>query len=160
MLKKILYAVMIIVIVSGAVYSYKKVGFGRKIGMLFQTAFGDANNMGGPGGRPPMGGDMEGRQRPGYRPGGEGDQSQSWEGGSQGPPQMQGSMEGRQRPDFRQGGERGGRPPQGMGRGPGPGGIISLREVIPYTFILAFFIMITRLTETFIKRRFGSKSSI
>ena len=157
MLKKILYALMVVVIVTGAVYSYKKVEFGRKTGMMFQIVFGDANNMGGPGGRPPMGENMEGRQPPGFGPGGERGQAPSREGGFPGRGQMEGNMEGMQRPDFPQGGERGEGPPQGMGRG--PGGIISLRDVIPYTFILAFFVLITRVIEVFIKRMFYSRPS-
>jgi hypothetical protein len=142
MLKRILYWVMVVVIVVGSVYSYNKLGFGRKTAMLFQVAFGDAANMGGPGGARPEG-----------RPG----QIASGEGGFQGGQQVQGNVPG-QRPDFQPGGEAGGRPPQGMGKGGGPGGgTISVKNVIPYTFIFAFFVLITCVIEKSI-RRFSSKA--
>jgi hypothetical protein len=150
MLKRILYWVMVIVIVGGAVYSYNKLGFGRKTAMLFQVAFGDAANMGGPGGGP-------GGQAPGARPEGGPGQIAPGEGGFQGGQQGQENVQG-QRPNFKPGNEAGGRPPQGPGRGSGPGGgIISVRNVIPYTFILAFFALITCVIEKSI-RRFPSKA--
>lgn len=196
MIKKILYWLMVLVIVVGAVYSYNKVGFARKTAMVFQTIFGEDGAM-GPGGRPPMGRNMQEGQGPGMPPDGERGQFQPGEGGRQGAPQVmeqntqggqapgitpegvqgqyqqvegasQGipqtgqSMQGGQAPVF-QGGERGRMAPQGgMNRagGPvGPGGVISLREVIPYTFIFAFFVLITCMIEGTVKRFFRSKSA-
>jgi hypothetical protein len=147
MIKKALYWIIVVVIVGGAVYSYQKVGFGRKTAMLFQTAFGDANSMGGPGGGPPGGGrgpEMNQGQAPGQ--GGE----------LQGGQQAQGGAENQGR-GFQPGGEQGGRPPQGGGPGGRPGGgpgggIISVRNVIPYTFIFAFFALFTCVIENFINR--------
>ena len=166
MIKKILYALMVVIIVVGAVYSYKKVGFGRNTAMLFQVIFGDASSM-GPGGRPPMDGNRDGG--PVMRPEGGPGRGSSGEGTFQGK-QLQGKPEG-QSPNFTQGGERGqmptfqpgsegGRRPQGnIKTGGGPGGIISLRNVIPYAFIFSFFVIITCLIEGFIRRAFYSKSS-
>jgi len=151
MIKKILYWVMVVVIVVGAVYSYNKVGFGRNTAMLFQTAFGDATSMGGPGGGPAGGG-----QAPGVRPEGGPGQASSGEGGSQGRPAMEGAGE-QQRPNFQPGGAGGARPQGDMKMGGGPGGIISVRNVIPYAFILAFFVLITCIIEKTI-RRFYSKA--
>lgn len=146
MIKKILYWIIVVVIVVGAVYSYNKVGFGRKSAMLFQMAFGDANGMAGPGGAPPIGG-----RGPGMPPVGASGQGVTPEGtGFQGGPPAQGSVEGQGR-GFQPGGESGGRPPQGNGGG-GPGGIISVRNVIPYTFIFAFFVLITCVIEKTIRR--------
>jgi hypothetical protein len=135
MIKKILYGVMVVIIVGGAVYSYSKVEFGKKTAMLFQIVLGDANSMGGPGGvRPPREQNTGDGHAQGFRP----------EGG----------------PGQAPSGERGGRPPQGMGRDGGPGGrIISVNKVIPYTFIFAFFILLTCVIEKTIKRGFYSKSS-
>jgi hypothetical protein len=133
MIKKILYWIIFVVIVVGAVYSYSEVGFGRKTAMLFQVSFGDANSMGVHGeGRPPTGQNLGSGQAPNFRPEG---------GPGQGP--------------F---GERGGRPPQGLEKGGGPGGgIISVNKVIPYAFILAFFTLMTCVIEKTIKRVFYSK---
>jgi hypothetical protein len=137
MIKKIFYWVMIVVIVGGAVYSYNKVDFGRKTAMLFQMAFGDATSMAGPGGGPPGG-----ARGPG------GDHGQPPQGGQQ----AQGGVEGQNRGFQPGGGEQAGRPPQGMGPGGGPGGsIISVRNVIPYTFIFAFFVLIVCVIEKSIK---------
>jgi len=142
MIKKILYWVMIVVIVGGAVYSYSKVDFGRKTAMLFQMAFGDANSMAGPGGGPPGGA---------RGPGGDHGQPPGQGGVTQGGQQVQGGVEGQNR-GFQPGGEQGGRPPQGMGKGGGPGGsLISVRNVIPYTFIFAFFVLIVCVIEKSIK---------
>jgi hypothetical protein len=45
-----------------------------------------------------------------------------------------------------------------MGKGGGPGGgIISVKNVIPYTFIFAFFVLITCVIEKSLKR-FSSKA--
>jgi hypothetical protein len=148
MIKKILYWIMVIAIVVGAVYSYQKVGFGRKIAMLYQLTSGDMTGPGG--GRPPMGGGQ-----PGMGPEGGQGQVSPGQSGAQGPRQMQGNMEGR-RPDFQPGGRQGG-PPQGMG----PGGSwyrMSVRNILPYTFILAFFVLMTCVIEKTIKRVFYSKS--
>jgi len=176
MIKKILYWLMVVVIVIGAVYSYNKVDFARKTAMLFQTAFGDAGTMGGPaGGRPAMGGG-QGQFQPGE--GGsqvppqmgqnmQGEQMPSGQSGAQGQTQMQGRGAG-QFPDFQQGGEgsqrsnlqpggRQGGPPGGMGQG--PGGRISVREVIRYSFIFAFFVLLTYVIEKSIKRFSRSKTA-
>jgi hypothetical protein len=166
MIKKILYSLMVVIIVVGAVYSYNKVNFGRNTAMLFQVLFGDASSM-GPGGRPPMDGNRgEGSA---MRPEGGPGWGSSGEGAFQ-RKQPQGNTEG-QRPDFPQGGERrqmpafqpggeGGQRPQGnMRRGGGPGGIISLKNVIPYAFIFSFFVLITCRIEGFVRRAFYSKSS-
>jgi hypothetical protein len=143
MIKKILYWIIVVVIVGGAVYSYNKVGFGRKTAMLFQVAFGDANSMGGPGGGPPMGG-----RGPGVRPEGAPGQGGASRGGEfQGSPPSQGGAEGQNRGSQPPGGQPGERPRQGM-EGGGPGGsMISVRNVIPYAFIFAFFVLITCVIE-------------
>jgi hypothetical protein len=161
MIKKILYWIMVVVIVAGAVYSYQKVGFGRKIAMLYQVTSG---NMAGPGGgppgrgqqlgtspeggfqrQPPMQGGAEG-QSPNFQPGGEGGQRGNFPPGG----------EGGQRPNFQPGGRQGG-PPQGMGQG-GSWYRMSVRNILPYTFILAFFVLITCVIEKTIKRVFYSNS--
>jgi hypothetical protein len=170
MIKKILYWIMVVVIVAGAVYSYQKVGFGRKIAMLYQVTSG---NMAGPGGPPGRG------QAPGVGSEGGHGQGTSVEGSFQRQPPMQGSAdgtspnfqpageggqrgnfppggEGGQRPNFQPGGRQGA-PPQGMG----PGGSwyrMSVRNIIPYTFILAFFVLITCVIEKTTKRVFYSNS--
>lgn len=143
MIKKILYWIIVVLIVGGAVYSYNKVGFGRKTAMLFQTAFGDPSSMGGPGGGRPMDG-----RGPGVRPEGASGQGGAPGGGEfKGSPPAQGGGEGQNRGSQPPGGQSGGRPSQGPGGG-GPGGsIISVRNVIPYTFILAFFVLITCVIE-------------
>jgi hypothetical protein len=155
MIKKILYWIIVVAIVCGAVYSYNKVGFGRKTAMLFQVAFGDANSMGGPGGGQQMGG-----RGPGMRP--EGAPSQGGAPGGEGfqrTPPAQGGIEGKSRGSQPPGGDSGGRPPQGPGGG-GPGGsIISIRNVIPYAFIFAFFVLITCVIEGSIKA-FGRNRKI
>jgi hypothetical protein len=159
MIKKILYWIMVVVIVAGAVYSYNKVGFGRSTAMMFQVVFGDAGSMGGPGGgRPPMGPDMRGGQATGAPPEGVLSQGQSGERGFQGGPPLQGNMEGR-RPNFQPGGEGGQRPQGDMRPGGAPGGIISLRNVIPYTFIFAFFVMLTYVVERTIRKISRSRSA-
>jgi hypothetical protein len=151
MIKKILYWVIVVVVVGGAVYSYNKVGFGRKTAMLFQVAFGDANSMGGPGGAPPAGG-----RGPGMGPvGSAGKGGAPEEGGFQRTPPAQGGVEGQNR-GPQPGGESGGRPPQGGGPG---GSIISVRNVIPYTFIFAFFVLITSVIEGSLKT-FGKSRKI
>jgi len=143
MIRKISYWIMVVVIVGGAVYSYSKVDFGRRTAMLFQMVLGDSNSMAGPGGGPQGGGRGPG-MNPGQPPGQNGAQGN---GGSQGGPQVQGGAENQAR-GFQPGSEQGGRPPQGMGKGGGPGGgIISVRNVIPYTFIFAFFVLITCVIE-------------
>jgi hypothetical protein len=158
MIKKILYWIIVVVIVAGAVYSYNKVGFGRSTAMLFQVVFGDSSSMGGPGGgRPPMGANMQGAQPPGMPPEGGLRQGQSGESGFRGGPPIQGNMEG-QRPNFQPGGEGGQRPQGDMRPGGGPGGIISLRNVIPYTFIFAFFVLITGIIDRTIRKISQSRS--
>jgi hypothetical protein len=147
MIKKILYWIMVVVIVGGAVYSYQKVNFGRGLGMLYQLASGNASSMGGPGGGSPPNG---GGQQPGGGPGGT-------QGGTQKQPPMGQNVQGG-RPDFQQGGRQGG-PPGGNGQGPGGSWYkISVRNIIPYTFILAFFVLITCVIERTVKRVFYSKT--
>jgi len=164
---------MVIIIVSGAVYSYKKVEFGRKLSMVYQLATG---KMSGPGGAPPGGG----RQPPGNRSEGGQVRGAGGERDFQGQPPMRGSAEG-WAPNMqpgREGGEWGGERPGGLtgqklqreiGRPGGAGGPagspggswykISLRNIVPYTFILAFFTLITYVTEKSIKRFYTSKSA-
>jgi len=135
--------------------------------------------MGGPGGAPPGGG-----QPPGNRPEGIQGRGPDGEGSFQGRPPTQGGAEGQtlnlqpggeggQRPDFQAGGEGGqrgnfqpggreGGPPGGGPGGP-PGGSwykVSLRNVGPYTCILAFFVLITCVIEKSIKRFSHKKISI
>jgi hypothetical protein len=148
MIKKILYWMMIVVIVGGGVYSYKQVDFGRKTAMLFQMMFGGANSMAGPGGGPQGGGRGPGGEQ-GQPPRQSGD---SGSGGIQGGPQVPGSAANQGR-GFQPGGDSSGRPPQGMGKGGGPGGgIISVRNVIPYAFIFSFFVMVACIIEKSLKR--------
>ena len=45
MSKKILYGVIVIVIVIGAVISYKQLDFGGKTSIFFKIAFGDQSQM-------------------------------------------------------------------------------------------------------------------
>jgi hypothetical protein len=139
MLKKIIYFIMVIVIVVGAVISYKQLDFGNKTAILFKIAFGDQTQM---------------MQRPKFPPfaGGPGQ-------GEFKPPQ---GFEGRQRGEFGKGrgelGNHGGPgfqgPPGGKGMHvkPGMGKTISLAKVIPYFFILAFFILATRVIDVSIRR--------
>lgn len=146
MLKKIIYFVVVIAIVVGAAISYKQLDFGNKTAIFFKIVFGDQDQM---------------MQRPKFQPF-SGGQAQ----GDFKPPQ---GFEGRQRGEFGKGrGEFGqGRGEFGNNRGPGfqgpPGGMgmhgkpgmgktISLAKVIPYFFILAFFILATRVIDITIKR--------
>jgi hypothetical protein len=148
MIKKILYWIIVVVIVAGAVYSYSNVGFGRKTAMLFQIVFSDPSSMANSGGGPPMGG-----RGPGMGPGeSTGQGGAPGGGGFQGGLPAQASAGGQSR-GFQPGGESGGRPPQGMGPGRGPGGqIISVRNVIPYAFIFSFFVLITCVIEKSVRR--------
>ena len=137
MMKKILFIVLVIVIVAGAGYSYKKLDFGGKTTILFKIAFGDQSKvMRPPPKLPPQGGKGDLKPPEGFK-------------GSQGP-------------EFKPApGRRGqGPPPGGKGRPgkPGMGKIIYLGNVIPYFFILAFFILITRVLDVFIRKvvRFNS----
>jgi hypothetical protein len=188
-IKIILYWIMVAAIVTGTVYSYQKVQFGRKIAMLYQLATGNTA-MGGPGGGQP--GMRPGGPQQGMRPGGEQGQMQpgqtgsqpqemgqsmqegqapSAQGTTQGQPQMQGNAQGQfpgfqpggeggQRGNFQPGGREGG--PPGGGPGGPPGGSwykISLRNVGPYTCILAFFVLITCVIEKSMKRFSRKKSA-
>lgn len=132
MRNKVFYIILVVVIVVGAFYSYRRLDFGRKTAVFFKIAFGDENTMmrippkkQPPGGmdefRPPEGG-YEGRAIEGRR-------------GSHGTPRGKGAH---------------GRP--GMGK------IISLRNVIPYAFILAFFILITRVLDVSIRKIIRARS--
>jgi hypothetical protein len=140
MLKKIIYFVVVIAIVVGAVISYKQVDFGGKTAILFKIVFGDQAQM---------------MQRPKFPPF-QGGQAQ----GEFKPPQ---GFEGRHKGEFGPGrgefGNHGGPGFQGppmMGKGmhgkPGMGKTISLAKVIPYFFILAFFILATRIIDIAIRR--------
>ena len=136
MRKKTMYIVLVIVIVVGTVYSYKRVDFGGKTAIFFRIVFGDESTMvkmppkalmqGERGAFKPPGG-FKGERKAPLRPGARGDH---------GPPRGKG-MHGK----------------------PGMGKVISLRNVIPYTFILAFFILITRVLDVSIRKTFRSRSS-
>lgn len=119
-----------IVIVTGAAYSYKQVDFGGKTSIFFRILFGDQDLMKRV---PPKAPFQEGKA--GFKP------PEGFKGGHDGSP------------GARPGGQHG--PPPG-GKGihgkPGTGKIISLRNVIPYFFILAFFIMITRILDVSIRK--------
>ncbi len=140
MLKRILYYLIVIVIVVGAVISYKQLDFGNKTAIMFRILFGDQTQM---------------MQRPKFPP------FQAGQG--QGEFKPPAGFEGRPRGEFGQGrGDFG--PPKGpgfqgppmMGKGmrgkPGMGKTISLVKVIPYFFILAFFILATRVIDLSIRR--------
>ena len=139
MAKKILYSVIIIVIVVGAVISYKQLDFGGKTSIFFKIVFGDQSQMmnmprkippfqGGQGAfKPPEG--FQGGHRGEFRPGRGGNFENNGKSGFQEPPM----------------GKR------GHGK-PGMGKTISLAKVIPYFFILAFFALATRVIDRLIKR--------
>ena len=132
MKNKILYIVLVVVIVAGAVYSYKHLDFGGKTIIFFKIAFGDETTMMRmPRKKPPSGkiGDS--------RPTEEGHEGRAIEGG-----------------------RRGSGPPgaKGMHGKPGMGKIISLRNVIPYAFILAFFILVTRVLDVSIRKTLRARS--
>lgn len=156
MLKKILIAVLFIVLAAGAVYSWRSVDFNRKTAMFFQVVFGDENSMGGPGGRPPMGenrgGDMSRPEPPNSQEQGENSLDRS------GLPAMAEAGERGAPPDFGQGRQAGERPAGNGGPG-GPGGYISLRNVAKYTVIMAFFVMLTRLLDQSVLRMKRSRQS-
>jgi hypothetical protein len=152
MLKKIIYFVVVIAIVVGAVISYKQLDFGGKTAILFKIVFGDQSQMmqrpmfppfpGGPGQgefKPPQG--FEGRHRGEFGPG-HGEFGKNGGPGFQGPPMMGKGMPGFQGPP-------GGK---GMNGKPGMGKIISFAKVIPYFFILAFFILATRVIDLAVRR--------
>jgi hypothetical protein len=196
--KIILYWIMVLAIVTGGVYYYKQIQFGRKIAILYQLATG--NTTMGPGGSPggaPPGGMGPGGERM-MPPGGqqqegmqgqqtqmgqniqgvqgqslvqsntqagqpainsEGAQDQQTQPGQAGgqPPQMGQNMQG-DRGDFQKGGRQGG-PPGGKGPS-GPQGswyTMNLRTIWPYTFILAFCILITCVIDKAIKGSGRSK---
>lgn len=140
MLKKILYPLIVIAIVVGAVISYKQVDFGNKTAIMFKIVFGDQEQM------------MQMRPKGAPFPGGQGQ-------GEYKPPA---GFEGKPRGEFGQGrGDFG--PPRGPGfqgppggKGmhgkPGMGKTISFAKVIPYFFILAFFILATRVIDISIRR--------
>lgn len=131
-----MYIVLVIVIVVGTVYSYKRVDFGGKTTIFFKIVFGDESAMMK---MPPK------KSPPG-------------EMGSFNPPEgFKGGQEGR----AIQGGRGGHGPQRGkeMRGKPGMGKIISLRNVIPYAFILAFFILVTRVLDVSIRKTSRSKSS-
>jgi hypothetical protein len=129
MLKKIIYLALVIIIVAGAAYSYKKVDFRQKTAMLyFSLGFGSEDGTGALNG-PPGG-------KKGFPP-----------GGKKGPPPTLSATQGTAPP--------GGTIPQGersMLRNPRTGKLISLNDVIAYTFILAFFVMVTRFLDLFIRK--------
>jgi hypothetical protein len=172
MSKKILYSVLVVVIVVGAGYSYKKVDFGRKTTIFFEMNFGDGGATGRSPGAP---GGMKREPRPGRE---RGLRPPNMEGSSARPPMGRGGEEASGRAglppgsqpgdegDFRRAqGKKmppGGGGPRGnmsMWRNPRTGEIISVREVIPYSFILAFFVMITRFLDLFCRKVFRSRPS-
>jgi hypothetical protein len=134
--KRITFIVLVVVIVTGAVYSYKRVDFGGKTTIFFKIVFGDESMMMKMPPKVPMQGErgafkpptgFKGEQKAPFGPGARGDH---------------GSPRGK-----------------GMHGKPGMGKVISLRNVIPYTFILAFFILITRVFDVSIRKMRRSKSS-
>jgi len=181
MLKKILYVLMVVVIVAGAVYSFQKVGFARKTAMFFQAWLGDGAAM-GPGGGHQMGGQPgQGGTQQGQMPGQGGtQQAMPGQGGTQqampGQAQQSGSeqaqpegtagqvsAEGRGTPPagggqsgMQEGGNRGNGPPGGMKGGPG-GGYVSLRNVWQYAFIFAFFTLIAQVLDGAVRKRSRKK---
>jgi len=134
MKNKVFYIILVVVITAGAGYSYKRLDFGRKTAIFFKIAFGDENTlMRMPPKKPPRG------ETGSFNPPKEGHESRAIGGrrGSHGPE-----------------GEKGTHGKPGMGK------IISLRNVIPYAFILAFFIMVTRLLDISIRKAIRRRSSI
>lgn len=135
-----MYGVLVAGIITGAVYSYKFLDFGGKTTIFFKIVAGDQNMMRMP--PKPAPGNADFRPPEGFR--------------------------GGERREFRPGAERFGHPGEqgahgpfrgkGMHGKPGAGNIISLRNVIPYAFILAFFILVTRALDVSIrkKQRVGS----
>lgn len=133
MKNKIFYIVLVVVIVIGAVYSYKQLDFGGKTTIFFKIAFGDENTMmRGPSKKPPPNEMNDPIPAEGGR---EGDAIEGRRG-------SQGKPKAKTRPGK-----------------PGMGKVISLRNVIPYTFILAFFILITRVLDVSIRKTLKAKSS-
>ena len=121
---KILYTILVMVIVVGAVYSYKKLDFGGKTTVFFKIAFGNQDQM------------M--RTPPKKQPAPERGEIKPAEGGQE----RSAARGGR--------GGRGGA--KGKGGKPGMGKVIYLGNVIPYTFILAFFILVTRVFDVAIRK--------
>jgi len=134
--KRILYILLVAVIVIGAVYSYKRVDFGGKTTIFFKIVFGDESTMMKIPPKVPMQG-----ENGAFKP----------------PPDFRGGRKAPLGPGGR--GDHG--PPRGKGmRGkPGMGEIISLRNVIPYAFILSLFILVTRVFDVAIRKTKKSKSS-
>ena len=132
MKNRILYIVLVVVIVVGAVYSYNWLDFGGKTTIFFEIAFGDQSMMRMPPKRPPAAGMGE------FKPpeGGHEGRAVSGDRGRPGPPKGKG-MRGK----------------------PGMGKIIYLGNVIPYTFILAFFILITRVLDVAVRKTKKSRSA-
>jgi hypothetical protein len=140
--RKVIYAVLVAVIVTGAVYSYKSLDFGGKTTILFKIVSGDQDMMMRRPPKLPPGGTSAFKPPEGFR-GGQHDEFTRPDG--VGPPGEQGV----------QGLSRG----KGMHGKPGAGKIISLRNVIPYAFILAFFILVTRVLDVSIRKRLQVRSS-
>ena len=134
--KRIMYIFLVVVIVTGTVYSYKRVDFGGKTTIFFRIVFGDESTMMKMPPKVPMQGEK----------------------GAFKPPA---GFKGERKAPFRQEvrGDHG--PPRGKGMNgkPGMGKVISFRNVIPYAFILAFFILITRVLDVSIRKTLRSKSS-
>ena len=127
MKNKILYTILVIVIVVGSVYSYKKLDFGGKTTIFFKIAFGDQKTM------------M--RTPPKKQPAPERGEIKPAEGGQE-RPAMRGGR----------GGRGGDEPPKEKRGKPGRDKVIYLGNVIPYTFILAFFILVTRVFDLAIRK--------
>ena len=125
MKNKILYTLLVVVIVTGAVYSYKRLDFGGKTTIFFKIAFGDRDIMRMLPKKPPPSDSSEFRSPEGAKE----DRVMRGGRGDQGPPKARG---------------RGGKP--GMGK------IIYLGNVIPYAFILSFCILITRVFDAAIRK--------
>ena len=141
MLKKIIYLVLVIVIVAGAAYSCKTLNFIQKTTMLYYAmGFGNEGGTGELQGPP---GGKKGFPSP---------------GGKKGPPPAQAGLSSA----GATGSPAGVSIPQGersMLRNPRTGKLISLNEVISYTFILVFFAMVTRFLDVFIRKIYRSGSS-
>ena len=134
--KRIMYIVLVTVIVAGAVYSYKRVDFGGKTMVFFRIVFGDEATMMKVPPKVPMQGER----------------------GAFEPPR---GFEGERKAPFRPGARGDQGPPgrKGMQGKPGMGKVISLRNVIPYAFILALFILVTRVLDVSIRKTLRSRSS-
>ena len=131
-----MYVVLVIVIVTGAVYSYGRVDFGGKTAIFFRIVFGDESTM---------------MKMPPKSP------VQGEEGAFEPPRGFRGERKAPLRPGAK--GDHGPPGRKGMHGKPGMGKIVSLRNVIPYAFILALFVLVTRVLDVSIRKMLRSRSS-